>query len=385
MKARRMWLWILLPIAGLVGLIVLGIVGLMFYGFFEVRKFERLTDTRDLRERTRKIADDCLARRPNGALVIGLVQQGKAFTAGFGRVSSTNASTPDATTIFEIGSITKVFTGIALARMVHDGKLRLEDTIEKSLPPDVELPVALRPITLVQLATHTAGFPRLPDNLDLSDANAANPYSHYTSKELYEYLRVAKLSHPPGRKSDYSNLGAGVLGHILELRAGKSYEQLVHESICEPLGMSDTAITLSAAQQARLAPGHNSDGKVVPNWDFAVLAPAGGLRSCVHDLLKFVQANLATNHSTLGPALALAQQPHFKSWIEMVGLCWQMSDTPEGLRVHWHNGGTGGYVSFLGFDAKYQTGIAMLSSYGDESLDRMGMELLKLAARISWE
>src|SRR5688572_2409638 len=99
-KARHMWLWILLPIAGFVGLIVLGIVGLMLYGILEVRKFERLTDTHNLGERARRMADDYLTKRANGALVLGLVQQGKAFTAGFGRVSSTNAATPDAMTIF---------------------------------------------------------------------------------------------------------------------------------------------------------------------------------------------------------------------------------------------------------------------------------------------
>ena len=385
-----MWVWISLCVVGLVGLIVLGLVGLMLYGFFEVRKFERLTDTRDLRQRTGQLAEGYLAKRSAGALVVGLVQQDKLFTAGFGRVSAANAVAPGATTIFEIGSITKVFTGIALAKMVTDGTLRLEDTIERSLPPGGELPLALRPVTLVQLATHTAGLPRLPENLHLSDARADNPYIRYGSKELYEYLRTAKLSHAPGRKSDYSNLGAGLLGHILELRAGKSYEQLVRESICEPLGMPDTTITLSAAQRERLTPGHDPAGQVVPNWDFAVLAPAGALRSCVGDLLKLVQASVATNHPTLGRALAFAQQPHFKSWIETVGLGWQIQETTEGLCFCWHNGGTGGYVSFLGFDPKHQTGIVLLSNYGDamggdDTLDKMGMELLKLAVKISWE
>jgi CubicO group peptidase (beta-lactamase class C family) len=114
--------------------------------------------------------------------------------------------------------------------MVQDGKLRLEDTIEQYLPADLSLPEELRSITLVQVATHTAGLPRLPGNLDLSSTNAANPYIRYTSKELHDYLRRAKPDNSPGKKSSYSNLGAGLLGHILELRAGVPYEQLLRDA-----------------------------------------------------------------------------------------------------------------------------------------------------------
>ncbi len=275
-------------------------------------------------------------------------------------------------------------------RADHDGKLRLDDSIGKLLPAEVVLPAELQPITLLQLATHTAGLPRLPSNLDLSEANAANPYVRYTSKELYEYLQTAKLDSPPGKKSAYSNLGVGLLGHILELRAGIPYEQLLRERILTPLQMTNTAITLTAEQPARLTLGHDAKGNVVSNWDFSVLAPAGALRSCVSDMLKFVQANLSTNQSGLHTSLALAQKSQHESWMGNVGLCWQIMDVPGVYRFHWHNGGTGGYVSFLGFDRANQTGVVLLSNYGDamagdNSLDEMGMELLKLAAKVSWE
>jgi len=389
-KPRPAWFWILLLIGGAIGLMAIALVGVLVWAFMNVREFQRQPDTRDLRARTQRMAEDYLAERSQGALVIGLVQRGSNYWLGFGHVSSTNTNAPDNGTLFEIGSVTKAFTGIALARMVQNGTLRLDDPIEKHLPSEVKLPVELRPITLVQLATHTAGLPRLPENLELSDANAANPYARYTTDDLYQYLRIASLDRPPGRKSEYSNLGAGLLGHILELKAGTLYEQLLREKICEPLDMPDTVVTLSAAQRARLTPGHDAKGNVVSNWDFNVLGPAGGLRSCARDMLAFIQANLATNAPGLGPALTLAQKRHFESWLSKLGLCWQILEAPGLYQFHWHNGGTGGYASFIGFDVQHQTGVVLLSNYGDamasdDSLDQMGMELLKLAAKVSWE
>jgi D-alanyl-D-alanine-carboxypeptidase/D-alanyl-D-alanine-endopeptidase len=389
-KSRSNWFWVLLSLGGAVALIVVAAVGFVLWAYLDLRRVQQQADTRDLRVRTQKLAEVYLTKRPKGALVIGVVQGGRTYWLGFGQISATTTNAPGADTIFEIGSVTKVFTGIALAQLVNDGKLRLDDTLAELLPAEVTLPEELRPITLGELATHTAGLPRLPANLDLAKVNAANPYVGYTSRELYEYLRTARLDQPPGKKSAYSNLGVGLLGHLLELRAGVPYEQLVRERILDPLGLTNTAITLSVAQQGRLTPGHDLKGNVVSNWDFAVLAPAGALRSCADDLLKFVQANLATNQPGLGPALALAQKPQYESWTGKLGLCWQILDAPGVYRIHWHNGGTGGYASFVAFDQPHQTGVVLLSNYGDamagdNSLDEMGMKLLKLAAKVSWE
>lgn len=391
MKSRSNWFWILLCLGGIGALTVLAVVAFVAWAYFDLTKFNRLSDTHDLRDRTQKLAETYLSKRTSGALVIGVVQNGKTIWLGFGQVTPVSTNAPDSETIFEIGSVTKVFTAIALAQLAGDGKLKLDDTLAERLPAKVTLPEALRPITLVQLATHTSGLARLPGNLDLSDANATDPYVRYTSKELYEYLQTARLDSPPGKKSTYSNLGVGLLGHILELRAEIPYEELLRERILVPLGMADTAITLSPGQQARLTPGHDAKGQVVSNWNFDVLAPAGALHSCVGDLLKFIQANLAlTNHAGLDPALTMAQKPHFESWTGNVGLCWQIFDAPGLYRFHWHNGGTGGYASFLAFDRQHQTGVVLLSNYGDamagdNSLDNMGMELLKLAAKVSRE
>lgn len=381
----------LLPVGVALGLVAVGVVVFVMWVGHDRTERHWLAAARDLRTRTEEMASKYLASRAKGALVIGVVQNGKANWLGFGQVSATQTNPPDAETLFEIGSVTKVFTGILLAQMVQAGKVQLSDPITKYLPAEVKLPEELRPITLAQLATHTSGLPRLPDNLDLSPARAANPYAPYTRRELYAYLTTAKLTHPPGEKSVYSNLGVGLLGHLLALRAGRPYAELVRDGILDPLGLTNTTITLTAAQRERLSPGHDAAGNVVANWDFAVLAPAGALRSCVADLLRFVQANLAANNrAELGPALALARKTQYASPTGNVGLCWQIREVRSGYRLCWHNGGTGGYVSFLGLDREHQTGVVLLSNYGDamtgdNSLDKMGMELLKLAAKVSWE
>lgn len=389
-KRRSKGFWILLFLGGVTGLLVLGVVGAVVWAYRDLTSINRQPDTHDLRQRVGQMATNYLAKRSNGAVVIGVLQRGKTHWLGFGQVSATNTNAPDVDTLFEIGSVTKVFTGIALARMVNEGKLKLDDPIAKLLPSEVVLPADLLPITLRQLATHTAGLPRLPSNLDLSATNALNPYAAYTTNELYAYLRAAQLESPPGKKSTYSNLGVGLLGHLLELKAGLPYEQLLREQIVDPLGMTNTGLTLTPAQRARFTPGHDAKGNVVSNWDFAVLTPAGALRSDAADLLRFLQANLTTNATPLNLSLALAQQTHYESWLGNLGLGWQIEEAPGVYRFHWHNGGTGGYVSFIGLDRAHQTGVVLLSNYGDalvndSSLDEMGMDLLKLVAKVSWE
>lgn len=385
-RSKWFWLWTAVGAAGL--LIALALAGIFLWAFLQLRDFRTQTDTGDLRARTEAFAESYLETRTNGALVIAVIQKGKVNWLGRGRISEANTNAPDLNTVFETGSVTKVFTGLALARMVQDGKVDLHSTLRSNLPPGIALAKPLEPITLLQLATHTAGFPRLPSNFDVF---AADPYADYTTTNLYNYLASAELDRAPGKSSAYSNLGVALLGHLLELRTGESYEQLLRESILEPLQMTNTAASLTEQQQTRFASGHHKAGNVVPAWNFSVLAPAGALRSSAGDLVRFLQANLnPAEHPDMKVALELAQTTHFSSWLGEVGLCWQILDVKGVYRFHWHNGGTAGSVSFIGFDRQHQTGVVLLSSYGDamagdSSLDEIGMKLLKLAAKISWE
>lgn len=376
---------------GCAGLLVVGFVALLGYVLYRQHSYKTMADSRDLKARIEKFGQEYLAKRPNAGLVIGVHQRGVDYVAGFGQVSATNNAAPDGQTIFEIGSATKVFTAVVLAQMVNEGAVKLDDPISRYLPPGVKSPEKDgREIALVHLATHSSGLPRLPDDLLTTAPDQANPYRDYHPTNLYQNLAALELKTVPGRKMVYSNYGYGLLAHLLELKAGKPYETLVRDSVCAPLAMGDTAIQLSADQQSRLSPGHDPKGNVVPNWDFDVLAGAGALKSTVNDLLQFVAANLKTEDTPISRALRLAQQVHYQEMAGGIGLAWQVLNPVEGQVWHWHNGGTGGYVSFMGLDRTNLVGVVLISNYGDamagdNSLDRMGVELLRLAPKISLE
>jgi D-alanyl-D-alanine-carboxypeptidase/D-alanyl-D-alanine-endopeptidase len=305
-----------------------------------------------------------------GGLVIGLLDAN-----GVRRVVPVADVPYDGRTIFEIGSITKTFTGILLAEMAERGELRLEDPVQDLLPKGVSVPARNgRQIRLVDLATHTSGLPRLPGNL--APADSANPYADYSVDRLYDFLRGHQLGRDIGERAEYSNLGAGLLGHVLALRAGKSYEALVTERILAPLGMTSTRITLSAEHRGRLAPGHSASGQEVPNWDIPTLAGAGALRSDVDDMLKFIAASLQPPDNALGRAIRSSHEPRaVMSETAKVGLHWIVTTTRFGRTVIWHNGGTAGYRTFIGFDPERRTGVVVLSNRSN-SVDRIGMHLL---------
>src|SRR5438309_4829652 len=372
---------------GVIALVVLLAGGLIAYVCFQKRQYSRITDTHDLPQRIDKQAIEYSASRKNAGLVVGVIQRGQRFVKGYGGVSENDTKPPDGSTLFEIGSVTKVLTAVALARMVRDGKMQLNDPITRYLPKGVTNS-QLEQITPLNLATHTSGLPRLPENLDEVSKDAANPYVNYHAADLYRYLNTATLNRPPGIKSDYSNLGYGLLGHILELRVGKPYEQLVEEMVCVPLNMANTVIQLSDEQKKRLSPGHNPKGEAVSSWDFGVLGPAGAFRSNADDLMRFIAANLTFTDSEVSKALQESHKKQFESRDGAIGLGWQITGTLEGRNIFWHNGGTGGYVSFIGFDPEHQIGVILLSNYGDafagdDSVDRMSLEILKLAAKVS--
>ena len=284
--------------------------------------------------------------------------QTKIFTAGGSGVPGIAL---DGNTVFEIGSITKVFTASLLADMVARGDVKLDDPVAKYLPKSVRVPSrGGKQITLLDLATQTSGLPRLPSNLNPKDQN--NPYADYTVDQLYAFLSGYELTRDIGAQYEYSNLGVGLLGHALALRAAKGYEDLLTERILRPLGMNDTRITLNPSMKSRLAPGHSASGAVVANWDLPTLAGAGALRSTANDLLKFLAANLDSTSTPLSRVLAMT---HFarrdvNDGQMRIGLNWHILNS-FGHPIVWHNGGTGGYRSFIAFDDTNKRGVVVLS------------------------
>jgi len=208
-------------------------------------------------------------------------------------------------------------------------------------------------------------------------ATMANPYADYTVAQLYEFLSSYELTRDPGERYEYSNVGVGLLGHVLALEAGKTYEALLRERILDPLGMSDTRMELSASMKARMAQGFDGLGTPTVPWDLPTLAGAGALKSTANDMLRFLAANLDSTSRPLGRALTDARIPLRSAAGAggMIGLGWHIADL-FGTTVTWHNGGTGGFRTFIGIDQAHQRGIIVLTN-STISPDDIGFHLLE--------
>jgi CubicO group peptidase (beta-lactamase class C family) len=317
-------------------------------------------------------------------IAVGVIDVDGRRVLAHGTLGKGDARPVTGDTIFEIGSVTKVFTALVLSEMVQRGKVELTDPIQKFLPEkhngkDVTAPErAGRKITLVDLATHTSGLPRLPHNLGMKDF--ANPYANYSVDRLYEFLSEYQLPRDVGSRYEYSNLGGGLLGHLLARRAGMEYEELIRSLICKPLDMKSTAITLTPEMKERFATGHNDKLAVVPPWDFASLQGAGALRSTANDLLKFLAANIGYTKSKLTDAMKAMFETRRETGQPGLGIVLGWHIAKRGAEeLVWHNGGTGGYRAFIGYSPKHRRGIAIVSNTSI-TVDDLGLRLLNPAA-----
>jgi len=246
--------------------------------------------------------------------------------------------------VFEIGSISKVFTALLLAEAVEEGRAKLDDPIRKFLPKSVALSSAAAAITLEQLATHTSGLPSLPDNF--RPIEPMDPYANYTVDQLHAYLARYQPEKPGPQPASYSNVGFGLLGHLLEHLFGSSYADLVATRITGPLGMRDTAIDLTAEQTTRFAQPH-SGGVTVRPWRLPTLPGAGALRSTASDMARFAEGLLSKEPTALTKAWTLICQPRasFGSTTR-IGLAILIA-TRDGRTLYHHSGGTGGFRSYF--------------------------------------
>lgn len=313
------------------------------------------------------------------SIVVGVIDKDGPQYYAFG-TKTVGGQPVNEHSIYEIGSISKTFTAILLAKMTLEGKLKTTDAAQMYLPVSVKLPEHDgKKITLGHLSDHTSGLPRMPGNF--SPADMANPFADYTVANLYEFLNAYKLPRGVGAEFEYSNLAVGLLGHILSMKADTPYEALMLSTIAMPLGMKETKITFNEEMKQNLAIGH-SNGQQVANWDIPVLAGAGAIRSSLHDMLRYMAANLGLQESELLPAMQLTHQArHDKAGGETgVGLGWIITKGAEG-DIIWHNGGTGGYRTFSGFVKETGRGVVVLTN-ADKGVDDLGMRLLNPNAEL---
>jgi D-alanyl-D-alanine-carboxypeptidase/D-alanyl-D-alanine-endopeptidase len=328
-------------------------------------------------EAVREFVRPYIEKRQAKGIVVGLVEpDGSRRVLTFGEAGE-GARPLAASSVFEIGSITKTFTGAILADMVRRGEVRLDDPVGKYMPAGVRVPsLNGRRITLLDLATHTSGLPRLPTGYVPPDPS--NPYARYAAEHLYAFLNGHELEREPGAKFEYSNLGMGLLGHALARQAGAdSFQTLVADRVLRPLGMSMTAYGRTAALAPWMTRGHNRQGAVASYFDVAVLAGGGGLNSNVPDLMTYLDANIGEPTSPLEHAMRDARRGyHVPRPGLQVGLGW-MTMTRAPLTLVGHNGGTAGYSTYVAFDPETRAGVVVLANSGGfEYADKIGRELL---------
>ena len=251
----------------------------------------------------------------------------------------------------------------------------LDDAIAKYLPDSVAANPDLQHITLKQLANHTSGLPRLPDNMEgTAAAHPLDPYKGYTKEQLYAYLKSYKAVLPPDSIYQYSNLGFGLLGDILSTVYGQPYDDMIQEVVCKPLGLKNTTEHPNTDTQY-VAKVYNEKGQETPLWTFDDFAAHGSLKSTIADLLTYAKAHFKMPETDLEHALALTRQfTYFNPPDTDIGLAWHMTLVGDEL-IYWHNGGTFGSSSYMAFTPDKKIAIVVLSNTA-ESVDAVGLAIL---------
>ncbi len=290
-------------------------------------------------------------------LAIGVLKHGerRVFTYGTAKQDS----------LFEIGSISKTFTGLILARMVAEGKVQLDEPVRELLPAGTVHKPAGQEITLLDLVTHHSGLPRMPDNFHPADPS--NPYADYGTEQLYAYVGTHGLEKPEDASFEYSNLGVGLLGQALADRAARSYPDQLRDEITGPLGLSDTLIQLSSDQQRRFIQGYDDKHRPVHAWDLDALAGAGGIRSTAGDMLTYLEANLHPEkyRALSGPLTLSHRLRESTARGGQIALAWAYTaDTGTYL----HDGGTGGFSSYAFFNPQADSAAVVLLNSGPNAL-----------------
>ncbi|MFZ6708242.1 serine hydrolase domain-containing protein [Undibacterium sp. TC9W] len=307
-------------------------------------------------------------------LVVGIVDEKGSRVISYGYANLAERRPVDGDTLFEIGSITSAFTGVAMMDMAEKNEIRLKEPIETYLPDGVRIPYNDdRKITAADLSAHRSGLPALPGNI--SQNGSENPYAAYTSSKAYEFLSGYQMKYDVGSRYTYSSFGNGLLGQVLSQRAGTDYDTLIKNRVTTPLGMTATSVNLSADMQKRMATGYSSKAQfaAAPAWNFTSFEGAGGLRSSANDMLKFLAANMGQSKTTLNTTMHKLQIP-FEMGNRLL-FVWGGYNNKFDSSILGLEGKTGGYSSYIAFDKKVGKGVVILSN-ADVSVADIGNKII---------
>lgn len=297
-------------------------------------------------------------------LSVGVIQNGNMFTYNFGETEKGNKKLPTNETIYEIGSITKTFTGIILANAINEGKVKLTDDIRKYLNGDfLNLQFEGHPIQIVHLSNHTSRLPSEPKIYN-TNKNPYDPAIAFDEKIVTDILQHIKLDTIPGTKIEYSNFAVCLLGNILEEIYNQPYEQLLQKYIFEPNKMEQSKITFTDVDYKNYCQGYDTEGNKTKYWRNKLAEPAGGIRSTTKDMLMYAKAQLEGKYETanwLSHQLTIGDKKRGK------GLCWGISSTKKGYLVLSHDGGTDGFTSLCLIYPELNSAIILLTNNGNHN------------------
>ncbi len=375
----------ILKVAGIVVAVIivllLVVTGIVYY------KMRHIKDSHDLQERVTKLCLKHIEKTGTPGLFVGIIQGDKMYMRGFGYADLASGRLTDTNTIFEIGSISKVFTSIMTQQMADARQLKWDDLLSAHLPEGYSIAVD-GGTTLRHLASHTSGFPRLPALwFPQIERNECDPYSTLSPDDLKYYLaHDTDKKAPTATGYDYSNLGAGLLGHVLEWRSGIPYDTLLQQYICHPLAMKNTS--LLCTDTALMATAYDAEGKATCHWHMPILFGAGAIRSSGADMMRFLKAVMDTT-STVGQATQKLSKTVADIPGGAVGCGWHIDDVNGAVfntgPIIWHNGNTGGFSSYIGFYPGKGKGVVLLSNRSESNLDRLAISMLLRLNSISLE
>lgn len=372
----------ILKVIGIIVLVLL-LAGVCLF-LFAMYRLNNIEDKKDLQGTIDKSAGIFMKNDNSYGLVIGIYKGGKTSIAGYGTTEKGTDNKPDSTTLFELASTSKLFTTSTLQVLCDQGVVHLDDKISDLLQGKVQLPPIAQQTTLRHLATHTSGFPSLPESFILKMTDENDPYKALNMQDLYDYLKTCTGKQQEGT-FEYSNFGMGLLGQLLALKTHDDYEKLVKKELLSKLGMTATTVTLDSNAVQLLAQGYNELGNPNPVWTDHVLTGAGSFISNAADMLRFIKANLGEGNSTLSASLLKTQEQQGK--LE-TGLGWILPGSTDRLigmgNVIWHNGMAGGYASYLSIDKATQCGVIILSNKAVD-VTSLGVKLTRIVQSQSWK
>lgn len=344
-------------------------LGLSYYKLPVVRTRQQFLSDNPIKTHldsvVQKAATGYMSNKNVACLSVGILLNNQMYIYNYGEIKKGEGQLPGANTIFEIGSVTKTFTGILLANAVLEGKAKLDDDISKYLDGNYpNLKYNDQPVRLVHLSNHTSGLPSMPKLTTGEDPFSSS--THFTPAMLADILHHVRLDTVPGTRRAYSNFAVGLLGIILEKIYHMSYEQALKKYILDPYHMQRTRISLSPDDYKDVATGYDLEGNLTTYWQNDLAQPAGGIRSTTHDMLLYIQQQL-------DPRNKAAQLSHKLTYGDLnkgTGLNWGVMTTKTGRHLQWsHDGGTDGFTSLCMIYPELHAGIVLLTNNGDHTDD----------------